>query len=103
MKKIFMIINLKTLVITLLSVLSTFLCITYSISADFPLTLIATAIIFPIVFSINGAYKRREVALGKIQCAESTRQSDLFRIKGLARKPFRGNTQQITDVVRQSI
>ncbi|MFT5140156.1 MAG: hypothetical protein ACI9H8_000179 [Lysobacterales bacterium] len=34
------------------------------ITADFPLTLIATAIVFPIVFSINGAYKRREAALG---------------------------------------
>ena len=57
MRKIFLIINFKTLIISLLSVLSTYLCIEYSISADFPLTLIATAIIFPIVFSINGAYK----------------------------------------------
>ena len=65
MNKIFLIINLKTLIITLLAVLSTYVCITYAITADFPLTLIATAIIFPIVFSINGAYKRREVALSK--------------------------------------
>ena len=57
--------NFKTLVITILSIASTFLCIKYSITADYPLTLIATAIIFPIVFSINGAYKRREVALSK--------------------------------------
>ncbi len=65
MGKIFLIINVKTLVITILSILSTYLCIKFSITADFPLTLIATAIIFPIVFSINGAYKRREVALSK--------------------------------------
>jgi hypothetical protein len=31
--------------------------------ADFPLTIITTAVIFPIVFSIGGAYKRRESAL----------------------------------------
>mgnify|MGYP000170553270 CR=1 FL=1 len=65
MKRIFLIINLKTLIISILAVLSTYVCIRYSIIADFPLTLIATAIIFPIVFSINGAYKRREIALSK--------------------------------------
>jgi hypothetical protein len=31
--------------------------------ADFPLTLIGIAVVFPIVFSINSAYKRREIAL----------------------------------------
>jgi len=51
------------LIISILSVVSTAACIHYNITADFPLTLIATAIIFPIVFSINGAYKRRESAL----------------------------------------
>ena len=39
------------------------ICLKYHIKADFPLTLISTAIVFPIVFSIGGAYKRREVAL----------------------------------------
>ena len=32
-------------------------------TANFPLTPLATAIVFPIVFSINSAYKRREAAL----------------------------------------
>ncbi|MDH5736709.1 MAG: hypothetical protein OEZ23_00290 [Gammaproteobacteria bacterium] len=63
MRKALQIFNFRTLIITLLSVVSTWLCIRFSVVADFPLTLIATAIIFPIVFSINGAYKRREVAL----------------------------------------
>ncbi len=63
LKKLFLIINIKTLIITLLAVLSTFFCAKYDLVADFPLTLIGTSIIFPIVFSIGGAYKRREVAL----------------------------------------
>ncbi|NER19076.1 hypothetical protein [Spongiivirga citrea] len=67
MRKIFrhvgLIINYKTFIITTLSVASTYICREYHIIADFPLTLIATAIVFPIVFSIGGAYKRREVAL----------------------------------------
>jgi len=43
--------------------LSTAICIHFKYEADFPLTLVATSIVFPIVFSIGGAYKRREAAL----------------------------------------
>jgi len=64
MQKILQIMNLKTLIVAILAVISTHVCIRFSITADFPLTLIATAIVFPIVFSINTAYKRREAALG---------------------------------------
>lgn len=63
MKNILLIINLKTLFIAALSVLSTYVCIRYNWSGDFPFTIIATAVIFPIVFSIGGAYSRRESAL----------------------------------------
>jgi len=62
-KRIGLIINWKTFLITFLSIASTSFCLYYEIKADFPLTLIGTAIVFPIVFSIGGAYKRREVAL----------------------------------------
>ncbi len=63
LKRILLIINLKTLIIALLAAASTALCQRLGVTADFPITLMATAVIFPIVFSINGAYKRREVAL----------------------------------------
>ena len=62
-KRVGLIINYKTLIIAILSLLSTMICRHFELTADFPLSLIATAIIFPIVFSIGGAYKRREVAL----------------------------------------
>ncbi len=62
-KRTTLIINWKTVVITALSIGSTAFCIHFKIKADFPLALISTAIVFPIVFSIGGAYKRREVAL----------------------------------------
>ncbi|NNC36400.1 MAG: hypothetical protein EX271_06555 [Acidimicrobiales bacterium] len=61
---VFLIINLKSILIAALGVLSTWLCLHYELKADYPLTIIATAIIFPIVFSIGHAYKRRESALG---------------------------------------
>ena len=62
---IFLIINLKSLIIAGFAVLSTWLCLRYDIRGDFPLTMISTAIVFPIVFSIGHAYKRRENALDK--------------------------------------
>jgi len=63
LKSLRLIFSIHTLVITVLAVLSTYLCRKYGVTAEFPLTLIGTAIIFPIVFSISGAYKRREAAL----------------------------------------
>jgi len=57
------VINFKSLVISALAVLSTWLCLRFGITANFPETLIATAIVFPLVFSISTAYGRREKAL----------------------------------------
>lgn len=62
-RSIFLILNLKTLIVSAFAVASTYLCIEFQLIAEFPLTLIATAVVFPVVFSISGAYKRRESAL----------------------------------------
>ncbi len=42
---------------------SAYACVRYNIKAEFPFYLISIAIVFPIVFSIDSAYKRREHAL----------------------------------------
>ncbi|MEZ5975503.1 MAG: hypothetical protein R3F17_17435 [Planctomycetota bacterium] len=63
LRRLFLILNLRTLVITAAAVLSTWACRRFGVYADFPITLITTAVVFPIVFSIDGAYKRREAAL----------------------------------------
>jgi len=57
------IIDSQTVIITILAILSTYLCGRFGFYADLPSGLIGIAIIFPIVFSINSAYKRREEAL----------------------------------------
>jgi hypothetical protein len=62
-KTISFIVSIKAIVISSLAVLSTYLCLRWNISANYPLTLIATAIVFPIVFSINSACKRTEAVL----------------------------------------
>jgi hypothetical protein len=65
LQSIFLIINRKTLIVTSLSVASTFICRYVDFTADFPLSLVITAVVFPIVFSINAAYTRRETALDR--------------------------------------
>lgn len=60
------IINYKTLVVTVLSVVSTWLCYNYHLIAKFPDMLVGVAIVFPVVFSIGSAYNRRETALQKL-------------------------------------
>lgn len=67
MKKVFksflLIINYKTLIVTALSVISTYICFHLQLTAKFPDMLVAVAIVFPVVFSIGSAYNRRETAL----------------------------------------
>ena len=53
----------QTAIVILLSVVATYLCITFDIVIELPTGLIGIAIVFPIVFSINAAYRRREEAL----------------------------------------
>ncbi len=65
-RSIFRIINYKTFIITILSIASTYLCLRFNIVANLPLTLVGIAIVFPVVFSIDSAYKRRERALALI-------------------------------------
>jgi predicted membrane chloride channel (bestrophin family) len=60
------IINYKTLIVTALSVVSTYLCYQYHLIAKFPDMLVGVAIVFPVVFSIGSAYNRRETALQKL-------------------------------------
>lgn len=63
LKSFFLIVNLQTFIVTGMSMVATTLCHHYGLTADFSLTLVGVAIVFPIVFSINSAYRRREEAL----------------------------------------
>jgi len=56
-------INFKTLIVTGMSLVITALCHHMKLEADFPLTIISIAIVFPLVFSLRAAFARREKAL----------------------------------------
>ncbi|MBL7856656.1 MAG: hypothetical protein JNM57_03130 [Cyclobacteriaceae bacterium] len=63
LRSFFLIINYKTLIITTLSIISTYVCFHAGLIAKFPDMLVGVAIVFPVVFSISSAYNRRESAL----------------------------------------
>lgn len=57
------IINYRTLIVLIISIGTVYLNYKYNISYNVDLTLLSIAIIFPIVFSIRGSFRRREKAL----------------------------------------
>ena len=57
------IINRQTFIVIVLSLLATYICLRLNYTIDLPTGIIGIAVVFPIVFSINAAYRRREEAL----------------------------------------
>ena len=55
--------NFKVLLIVFVSLLATYLCDYLELIGDMPTSLIGIAVVFPIVFSINSAFQRRDKAL----------------------------------------
>lgn len=63
LRQFFRIFDFQVLLISVLAVIATHYCIAFDIHSDLPSSLVAVAIVFPIVFSIGAAYDRREEAL----------------------------------------
>lgn len=63
MNQYFSIINYRTFYTVIISILVPYICYSYKIIYNIDLTLISIAIIFPLVFAIRGAFKRREKAM----------------------------------------
>ncbi len=64
MRRFIEFITIQTVVIAALAVLCTWLCLRFGLAADIPTSLLGIAVIFPIVFAINAAFRRRERSLG---------------------------------------
>lgn len=56
----FSLVDAQMILVILLCVGATFACLHFGFSANLPSGLIGVTIIFPVVFSINAAYRRRE-------------------------------------------
>lgn len=98
-KRIFLIVNLQTLLISGLAVISTALCIKFKLEAEFPLTLIAMSIVFPIVFSIGGAYKRREAALKEYAAIKGYLRAIYFASRDWLDKPKPANVNKMNTII----
>lgn len=63
MNKYLAIIDMKTVALALICVAVTYACFTLNIAYDLDITLFSIAVIFPLVFTIREAFKRRDNAL----------------------------------------
>ena len=59
LKHFLQVIDLQTLIVTVMALGSTYVCLRFNILADIPTGLIGLAVVFPIVFSINAADSAR--------------------------------------------
>ena len=95
------VVNLKSVLISALAFASTLFCLQFGIVADFPLTLIATAIVFPLVFSISTAYNRREKALEEYGAIRAHGRSLYLAARDWLEKPQRAQRDAIRETLRQ--
>lgn len=78
LKSLTLIINYKTFLVIFISCLSTYFCRQMKWEADFTMTLVSVAIVFPVVFSISSAYQRRENALKQLAMLRSNALSFFY-------------------------
>ena len=71
MNQYFSIINQRTLYTVIISIIVPYVCYNFEITYNIDLTLISIAIIFPLVFAIRGAFRRREKALEHLSKVKS--------------------------------
>lgn len=63
LNRLFSILSYNTLIALVLAIVSTLLSVHFGLKIKFEVTMVGIAVVFPIVFSIGGAYSRREAAL----------------------------------------
>ena len=71
-RRLWAVLGLNTIIALLVAVGAMALSIQMGWRFDFPLTIVGIAVVFPIVFSISGAYKRREAALAQYGIMKSS-------------------------------
>ena len=99
LNRFLLIVNWQTLIIAGLAVASTYICIAQKWEAEFPLALVATSIIFPIVFSIGGAYKRREAALKEYAAIKGYLRAIYFVSRDWLENPKAENVSKMKGIV----
>ncbi len=85
---ILLVANVNDVILIFLSTLGTYICKTYGFIGDLPMSFLFTSIIFPIVFSINSAYRRREDALRCLSDVKAHTLALYLASKNWAMQPY---------------
>lgn len=89
------IINYQTFLVMAISCGATWYCWEHDLTANFSLTLVGIAVIFPLVFSINSAYKRRETALGHYGALKGNGRAIFFASRDWIENPKREKMDEL--------
>ena len=95
LKRVWHIVNFNTLVVLVVSLIATHICMLFELYAELPLTIISITVIFPMVFSINSAYQRRERALESLGQLKAYLNAILLGIKDW--RPERASSRSLDD------
>ena len=101
LKDFLYIINFKVYIIIILSVIATYICTIISLVGNMPTALIGLAVVFPIVFSINSAFQRRDKALEHYGIINANLTSIYFaHLNWSKKKPFKENSD-INKIIKE--
>jgi hypothetical protein len=103
LKSFLLIINYKTLIITALSVISTYVCYRLGFTAKFPDMLVGVAIVFPVVFSIGSAYNRRESALQRFSDFKGHAMAIYYATRDWTTDKEHNLPEQVKEIVTEMI
>ena len=96
MNQYFSIINHRTLYTLIISLAIPFICYEFKLQYNIDLTLISIAIIFPLVFAIRGAFRRREKALEHLSKVKSSLIGIRYSFMGSAKMSKEEKAQGIS-------
>jgi len=82
MKQYYGVLNYRTVITLVITIATTFICFTYDIQFYVDLTLLSIAIIFPLVFTIRGSFRRREKALEHLSQFRSALKTVYYFVMG---------------------
>jgi predicted membrane chloride channel (bestrophin family) len=100
-KRLFSILSVNTLIALIFAIGSTMISTYYNWKIDFPLTIIGIAVVFPIVFSIGGAYTRRESALVQYGIMKSMGRAIFLASRDWVRDDGPNRSKNLDNIKRQ--
>ena len=100
LKKYWNVINYRTLISVIISIVATAMAYHYQLYFNLDLTLISVAVVFPLVFTLGSAFQRREKALEHLGRAKGALSAILFCFS-FAKKLPQPDKEQIYELIKE--